>query len=611
MKWRENLWLIIALLILAIPLQFFLSQKHLLYGFHIDDWSLLALYKQTVSNPILDIYKAWKILSPHNFVHAYYVGILYTLFKFNYGYYHILSTLSKSFAVLSFFPLVYILFRNKLLAFLATILFAFNVSPFGVMWHVSTSEDSFMTAGLNLSLFLYIYLAQNKLLQSVKLLLILMVSLYMSFFMDVTKSYLLLFLLPLLELVNLIVNKSSTSLKAIFIRLFAFYSPIIALVIYTHTQIELNLTDKFIRLVNGENYQLSLTLFASFASTFVPKDLFSFFGGTNYQNLERFISSTFFNFSFIFFWVFLIMGYLANLKALKFALRTLVLSTVFSLLAFYVANHSLYIDPKVRLIDPSSFFIPSLIGLFIFSSAISFFIEWLGKRKDTHLLTLSIAPIFSLLCTFFMWVMVGDQSIFMGVHAYLNIAALGASFYLAIFLYSACRKFISPQSRFFERLITSTVLVYFFVFFISSAKQIDEFFSYNLINGMDAKDQQRVQNSFWKEVKKTKYDCKNLTLIYYDGSQDYNYSFPILNIQPYLSVEKGEPYVSGAQCQSAISSANADKLKLKITNGEKMIVQNTCGYDIFYKVENFYAFKMINRDLVPITSEVLAKLESK
>ncbi len=611
MTWKKNLWLFTILIILVVLLQFILPLKHFLYGFLIDDWNVLAWYKQTVSHPILDIPKAWKVFTPHNFVHAYYIGILYGLFKFNYLYYNVVSTLLKSFAVLSFFPLVYLLFKNRFLAFLATILLAINVSPFGLLYHAIGGDVFLMNVCVNLSLTFYIYLAQKKLLNNLKLLLMLMIFFLMASFLDITRSYPVIILLPFLELVNLMINKSSTSLKAIFIRLSIFYSPFIALLIYSHSYIHEVNFDKFIRAANGENYQLYLTMFASFASTFVPKDLFSFFGNANYQNLGRFIFSTLFTFSFIFFWVFLIMGYLVNIKALRFTLRTLIIGIFFSFMAFYVANNSLYIDPKVLLIDPSSFFIPSLIGLFIFSSAISFFIEWLGKKEDKLLLAASIAPIFSLLYTFLTWILVSDRAVYMGVHAYLNVPALGVSLYLAIFLYSACRKLISSQSRFFGRLAATVTLVYFFVYFFSSAKQIDEFFSYNLINGMDAKIQQRIQNSFWKVVKKTKYDGKNLTLIYYDRSQDYNNNFPIWNIRPFLVIEKGEPYEDGGICKSAISEDQIDKIRIELVNGEKMIVQNSCGYDIFYKMENFYAFKMVNGDLVPITSEVLAKLESK
>src|SRR3989344_5471745 len=303
MAWKKNFWLFAILITLVVLLQFILSLKHFSYGFHIDDWGVLAWYKQTISHPILDIPKAWKVFTPHNFVHAYYLGILYGLFKFNYLYYNIVNTLLKSFAVLSFFPLVYLLFKNRFLAFLATILFAFNVSPFGLLYHAIGGDVFLMNVCVNLSLTFYIYLAQKKLLHNLKLLLILMIFFLMSSLMDITRSYPVIVLLPFLELVNLMINKSSTSLKTISIRLSIFYSPFIALLLYSHSYInELNL-NKFIPITNGGNYQLSLTLFASYASTFVPKDLFSFFGGTNYQNLERFISSTFFNFSFIFFWV--------------------------------------------------------------------------------------------------------------------------------------------------------------------------------------------------------------------------------------------------------------------------------------------------------------------
>ena len=65
------------------------------------------------------------------------------------------------------------------------------------------------------------------------------------------------------------------------------------------------------------------------------------------------------------------------------------------------------------------------------------------------------------------------------------------------------------------------------------------------------------------------------------------------------------------QCKSVVSYKDLDKLKVEYSDGKKSIVQNTCGYDLIYNVENFFAFKMINRDLIPFTDELLAKLGEK
>lgn len=611
----------VSLILIVISVQFILGSKHLQYGFNIDDWNVLAWYKQIVSNPISDIVRAWKAIGPHNFSHAYYIGVLFEFFKFNYPSYHILNALFKALSALSLFPVVYLLFRNKWLAFLTTFIFAVHFTPFGGLNNVLIGEDSLMIMSMNLFLAVYIWAFQKNRF-NFKIMLSLIILLLAASYFDITRFYPVLMLLPFLEVLGYLLNKSRRSIKSSIFRLLILYLPFIGLVIYSPSSISEFTLNKLTDIFKSGNYQLFVSLFASFGSTFAPLGFIDQLhlltrvgNGSLFRDLWTFLEFIFFRFTFIFLPVLIAMGLLSLQKSGKFILRSLFLSFLFCFFAFLAANHWQYLDLKVRVSDPGTYFIPAIIGIFVFSTAISYFIEW-RHSKDKFLLALSVAPIVALLYTFLTWLLVDGSSIFMGVHGYLSVAAIGTSLYLAIFLYLAFQKLLSSKFRFAKRLIAAVTVIYFFFFFIFSARMIDEFYAYWLKNGFSGADQNKIQGSFWKEVGKNKLEGQKRTLIYFDGSVDYDngffYSQSFVWIIPaMLALKKGEQFEWNLYCKSAVATKDFDKIRIGIVNGEKVIIQNTCGYDLIYKIDNFYAFKMINRDLIPIKSEVLTKLEVK
>ncbi len=616
----KNLVLIVILIIIVFASQFILARKQLDYGFYNDDWYVLGWYKQVVGNPILDMPKAFKEIGPHNFVHAYYMGVMFDFFKLNYPYYHVINTLLKALAVLSFFPVVYLLFKSKFLAFLATFIFAVHFSPYGVIYHVIGGEGSLVVIFMNLFLAVYIYSSQKHLLNNVKILFLLLALLLTTASFEITRAYPVLLFLPFLEFINFFVNRASTNVKAILLRLLFLYSPFIFLLAYHPSALnEINF-NKFIRIIDWGNYQLILTIFSSFGSTFVPEglidqlNLFARIGeGVLYRDLETFLTFLIFRFLIISIPLLIVISSLVGLKP-KWILRSLFLIISFSILAFWLANHWLYLDPKLRApVDPSTYFIPALIGLFVFSCAISFLIEWFYNRGNNLLFSLALAPIFSLLYTFLTWILVDDNAIFMGVHAYLNIPAIGSSLFLAILLYLTFQKLLSNQSKIIGKFVASFTIIYFLFFITFSAHQIDKFFSYWLKTGFAASEQERMHNSFWKEVGLGKSETQDPVLIYHDGSQDnengyfYANSF-VWSIPAMLTVEKGLPFDPGGYCKAAMSYKDFENLRIEEVNGKKMVVQSGCGNDLYYSLENFFAFKMINRDLVPIRLEVLKLL---
>lgn len=616
---KKNILFFIIFTIFVFASQFILTTKHLDYGFTNDDWYVLAWYKQVVQDPVLDMAKAWREIGSHNFARVYYMGILFNIFQYDYPLYHIFNTFLKALAGLSFFPVIYTLFRKKSLAYLATFLFSVHVSPFGSLNAVFGGKDSLIIVCMNIFLVIY-YRAAQKHKFSLKIMFVLLILLLVASFIDIPRFYPVLLLLPFLEFFNLWLNKSSTTFKALILRLIFLYSPFIALIFYSpHAAAnELNL-NKLIGIFSTGNYQLFISLFASFGSTFVPQGIFEQLGifarvGNQalYHDFGTFLTFLIFKFFVLTSLVLIILGLLVIRTPKWFILRSLFLSICFSILVFLAANHWLYLDTKLQAgVDPGTYFIYGLIGLFVFSTSISFFIEWLKKKENNFILTLSLAPIFSLLYTFFTWILAGENVIFTGVHAYLSIAALGSSTYLSIILYLAFHN-LKIKVGVMRKSAAILLVIYFFMFIIFSAIQLDKYYADWILHGYGASDQIRVQTSFWKEVDKGESIDKNPILVYLDTSVDDGYYYGAnftWDIPPILTVEKGLPFDPGGHCKSVISSKEFDKLRIEVVDGKKMIIRGACGADLFYEMEDFYAFKMINHDIIPIKSEIIKQIE--
>ena len=454
---------------------------------------------------------------------------------------------------------------------------------------------------------------------SLKIMFILLVSLLAASFFDIPRFYPVLFLLPFLELLNLWFNRPSATFKASILRLILFYSPFIAVVLYSPfaAAAEFNI-NKLTGIFKTENYQLFISLFASFGSTFIPEGileqikLFGLVGSYSlHQDFWIFLYFLVFKFIVLVVPILFILGLLVFRKPKWFILRSLFLSICFSILAFFAANHWIYLDPKLQAgVDPGTYFFPGIVGLFVLSTSISFLIEWLHKKENNFVLALGLSPIFSLLYTFFTWVLAGENVIFTGVHAYLTIASLSSTVYLAIIFYLAFQN-LGFKLGVMRKIFAILMITYFFIFLFFSAKQVDAYYADWILHGYGASDQERLQTSFWKEVGIGKSSDKSLILIYLDTSKDDGYLYGAnftWDIPPMLTVEKGLPFDPGGHCKLVIHYKDLDKLRIEEINGKKMVIQSACGDDRLYKLENFYAFKMINRELIPIKSEIIKQL---
>lgn len=603
----KKLLLIFGLLGLVIAIQFVIAKRQLGYGFFIDDWDNLSAYKLFVTNPISDALYAWNTLGPHRFAHVYYLGLLFDIFKYHYEYYNIFNQLLKAFSAFALFPVIYLMFKNKLLAFLVTIIYVTHFSPFGTLDDVSRGEDFLAIISMNIFLTIYIWTSQKNRF-NIRILLTLLTLLLTTIFLAPSRIYPLVLLLPFLEIFNFLLNHSSTTLKSSILRLAFFYSPFIATYIYSPGSVsQIHYYRGLLEFLKLGNFQLFLIPFASFGSTFIPPDLMrSLFGNPNYQQLKSFIPLLS-SMVGIFGLLYILIGSLLLSKPKRFVIRTLLTGICFSILAFKAASQWLYLDNKFRAsVDPGTFIIPALVGLFIFAGALFFYKEWLeGKRKNVFLLGLSLSPIFSLLYIFLTWFLSDVNSVFMGIHAYLNIPAIGTSIFLAIIIYLIYQKLKAGV------IAKVTITVCVLIFSLSSAKAVDVYFSYWIKNGLAATDQERMRNAFWKEIGRGKqFSLQNPALIYLDSFNDYDNGMYYENgfvwrIPAYLNVETGKTLPA---CDLMMYKVELNKLRIENRDGKKVVVQERCGYAMAYELENFYSFKLINRDIIPNKTEILQKL---
>jgi len=156
-------FVIILGIFLIVAVQYYLLRDSLTLGFKPDDWILYFSYKSLGSHPLSKIASVWSERGLYTTYQVYYMGLLDSLFGLNYFLYHWSNLVLKILATVSLYPLILIIFRNKLLAALAVIIFSFSHSAVGPLEFVVKGSDYLAIFWMNLFLLMYYLIASNKL----------------------------------------------------------------------------------------------------------------------------------------------------------------------------------------------------------------------------------------------------------------------------------------------------------------------------------------------------------------------------------------------------------------------------------------------------------------
>lgn len=613
---RKDL-ILVFLLMLAVTLsQFILAGKNLEMGFFTDDWMFLSAYRASVANPFLDIMQAWKEIHSHNFSYAYYIGILYSFFGLDYSAYRIINLIFKIIATLSLYPLVLYISKRRLLAFLATFIYAIHFSTFGLLDGPSRGGNFIAITLMNLFLLTYFYVSKKKI-SNILISFSMSVWLLVIILIGSTRLFPLILIVPLVELFNLR-DKIREGIKIAIKRLAIVYLPFLLLFIFSPNSIvmQIGYIDGLFAKIRDGNWQLFLTPFAVMGSMFIPKDFWPFFGKAFYENFNSFLSSLLLESILLYSILLLCFVFFISKKPLKFMIRHIIFSFVVGLVVYIIDHNWLFLSETIRTpVDPGIFLIPALIGLYVLITSFCLFIEWKESKEKNKLHPfLFLAPLFSLVFIFLTWIFADINSIFMGVHAYLTIPAMGTSVVFAtilVMIYERLKSF-KGLGKVAPGLI---IIIILFFYFKICATNVDKFFSHWLDDGALISDQQRIMNQFWTEIGDSeKFDQDNLPLIYFDTDKiKYEdgayYSEVIIWRLPAWFDLRYKNNKEGRFSLCSIEILGKTELEKFVSVGDdgKTLISNKCGR-MTYETKNFFAFSLENRNLVPERLKILKSL---
>lgn len=614
---RKNIFLIPLLILLVSISQFILGKKHLEMGFFTDEWLFLSTYRAYIENPILDILQGWKNIGSHNFGYVYYLGILYSFFGLDYEPYRIFNQILKIIATVCLYPLIWYISKSKILAFVSTLIYAIHFSSFGLLDGISRGGDFLAIALMNIFLTIYLYISKKGMVNTF-LLLGLSVWLFTIILIGPTRLFPLLAVIPLIELFKFIFGERPGQLRVSMKRLLVLYFPVLPLFIFSPQSIsvQLHYSIGLLDKLKDGNWQLLLVPFAALGSMYIPKDFWFLFGHPSYDNLGSFLS--FFLLSFLpimYIFLFSVIFFISR-KPLKFLSRSLGLNILAGVLVFFAAHNWLFLGLLVRAaVDPNTFLLPCLVGLFISINAFCVFLEWRERKESNNLLPfIFIGPVFSLVFISLTWIFADINSIFMGVHAYLTIPAIGTSLALAAIAVIIYQKLYS--AKIFGRISSIFFLVIvFLIYFNINLKIVDNFFSYWLKNGASSIDQERIRKQFWNEVDATKkYTFKDLPIVYFSDPEEYeNGAFYeqviVWRIASWFDLEFNSVRERGFQlCTFVVLGKEELKKFITLSKDGKTITDNKC-VENKVNVDDFYAFRFKDRNLIPNKGEVIRQLE--
>lgn len=582
--------LFIILSIIVIISQIILLKPHLQYGFSDVDWGFLSIYK--TENPysasqFIEFLKRGGTLGGVYTHQIYYIGIQEHFFGLDFKSFHLTTHFFKILATLSSYPVLLVISGSGLVALIGTILFGFSYSGVGTMYTVVTSNDYLAIFLMNIFLTIYFYIVKKNT-GNWFYLLGLLIFLVLALFWSTERIYPLPLFVVLLELFMFWTKKKleKNSLKRIFILL----SPLVIIFIIKPTIFLSFVLDHGVEIaqrVSLGNWNLILTPFIALGSIIVP------------HNYTKYLLPPGSIFTFTV--VTLILGLTIFKRPLKNTLHILLITSVFSVILYILASH--FVD---HLITQESI-IQALVGFYILAIAIVSFNYW-RKEKERILLGLFVGPFLAFLYIFLTWIGAATSEVFAGVHRYLTIPALFMSLFLAnLFGIIFLKLWKLPQNIKYLKILSVAPLFLFILFININVKEIQYFFNYQLISGFGAADKNLMRNQlngYLNNLSDTK-----TSLFYFDFMEDndrgYYYDNTLLG--GFGTWMLWHPSINFNKDFAPKAFWNNPKLlkeSLQTMNGEKVIIFEKK----FYNINNFYAFKLKDKKIIDIKSEILNQL---
>lgn len=651
----NKFWIFLLCAGIVFFIQFIILQPVIQYRlFDTQDWMYLNIYKSFKfldSNPFSQLINSWINIGLHEASQIYYIGILSKIFGFNYQAYQVANILLKTAATLSFFPLILIIFKNKLLAFLSTLLFGINSATAGSLQIIALGEEFLAVTSLNIFLITY-YCAifkKTKMLYFLSSLFFLL-----TFLMAPPRMFPLLVLIPLIEVYWLFKNQKIKNLKFSVMRVLLHLFPVILIFLSTPVSSSgFQFTNHpFILLkdIIGGNWHNLLDPFAGIGWMLLTNDFWKFFGrlelGT-FKNFGEYLTFLFSGPLLIFGSLTLILSLVLSKKPMKFFLLVFSINFVAEILMFFIANDNYRIfesilktdylgrfiiisDPNILALDDPIHFIftkyPTILGIYILIVAFVAFLEWRKNKENRLLQAMWVGPVFSVIFHFPGWIIQGFLiNDFNSIHRYFLVPAMGMTVALAAILVLIYEKLKQGKfSRVFAMLVILSVTL---VFYQSHKEAIAKEYLGMNPERVSFKDQQKLHEELITNLGNSAKTGD--ILVYMEIAEDlvnlrrtpqfYKVALVETDFADWLHFRRSE--VPG--CIEAIFDKNILRSAIQLRDNELgFVYKGMCleeddnikkvtrvnKVDHFYKTDNFYAIRVKGGQFINIKDEILREL---
>lgn len=610
---KKELPLFILFTAIIIVSQIIILAPHMRFGFTPDDVWLFTDFNLLGSNPFSKFLEVWKEGGPHNTSPLYYNGILFSFFGFDYKLYQIISLFFKIISIVSFYSLIQIVFRNKLLSFLSGLIFSFHYTSAGGLEMVTRSQDYLVIVGINIFLMLF-YFVLSKKPKNTLLAVITSLVLFCLFVINPIRAYPLLVFILFVEIIYLLIYKSRVNFHYIVKTTIILFTPFVFFLYLLSYSKEggfyRNLLFMIQKISDG-NLQLILTPFATLGSFFLTGEWFRILSLSKWDFNYYFFNYVWFK-ALIFFVILTApLSIIFSKKPGRFFFTVIVINTIFEAALFFLVNKVVNLPEGIKMHYDPIFLIPStILGIYIVTLTIVVLWEWVYSNKKNIFQNLYLfGMLFLLSFIWSTWIFQDYSSVPLGLHGYATLPSMGISVVLAS-IFALIYTKIKSSNNLFKSFAPSIFLVLIPYYFFCN-DQVQGFLKKNLDGGMKATDQIYMKNKFWSFIRDPK-DCNKFIYI---SANDYPngsfYDFILLDrFDKWYNLYS--PYHSKSLCPIAYLLHDKDKLRASYTsiNDKKgFLYKNIDKVNIFYPFENFYAFKLQDRNILDVTSDVLSEIK--
>lgn len=614
---KELLLLSIFIVIISFSQSLILA-PHLKFGFSPDDVWFFSDFS-ALGSPLLKFSQVWHSAGIYHTPHIYYNGILFSFFGFHFLSYQIASLIFKILSITTFYLLIQIIFKNRLLSFISGLIFSFHYGSFGSMEMVARTQDYLLISGLNIFLMLFYLIFDGKL-KNILWSIVASLVLFASFLINPIRAYPVIPFICFLGIVFFLKKRSRSNFYRIIKHIFVFFLPfILFFILKGNGETSSGNALTIIQKISVGNLQMLLAPFSSFGSQFLQNDSLKFLSSPTWALND--ILSYFLGGPLIIFGAStIIFSKILSQKPLKFFLGVFTVNFFLELLVFLAIDTGRNLPDSIKMsYDAYSLAPTAVLGVYIVTLTVFIFIEWLNdKENKTGLLRNKLLILYLLGVTFSItfiwltWIVYSLVHVPMGIYGYSTIPSMGISVAISSILVFAYLQ-IKNQGRFLKAFAPSVFLVLVFYFFYSN-NQIQTYLKANMDYGNKASDQISLKNKFWNFLKDDTTPCNNFFFFETTPNEQngLNYSFIMIDrFDRWYSLYG--PFNSKQPCPVAwLVSDEAKLLSSYTASGEKegFLYRNSNGENKFFPLEDFYAFKLQNRGIFDIKPEILKKLRS-